>query len=127
MAKTIAELRAQSQASLNNLITEIEEANKPKYTPKEKDARFWAPTLDSTGRTEVIARFLPAVDGETFPYAKFWGYYFKGPNGWYIQNSRTSLGKGHKDPMAEYNAKIWKAAKTRLAHKSVEPITSQIS
>jgi len=39
------------------------------------------------------------------PWAKVWSHAFKGPGGWYIENSLTTLGQ--TDPIAELNRSLW--------------------
>jgi hypothetical protein len=42
------------------------------------------------------------------PWAKLWSHAFQGPTGqWYIENSRTTLGSGEKDPVSEHNTALW--------------------
>ena len=36
---------------------------------------------------------------------RIWSHAFKGPGGWYIENSLTTLSK--KDPVSEYNTELW--------------------
>ena len=39
------------------------------------------------------------------PWVRIWSHAFKGPGGWYIENSLTTLNK--KDPVSEYNTELW--------------------
>ena len=50
-----------------------------KKSESYKDDRFWRPELDTHG--------------------------FQGPGGWYIENSRTTI--GDKDPVSEMNSELW--------------------
>ncbi len=68
-----------------------------------KDERFWYPSVDATGNGFAVIRFLPAPGDEPVPYVSMWSYGFKDRGGWYIENSRTTLGLGEKDPVHESN------------------------
>ena len=72
---------------------------------KQVDERFWKPEVDASGNGYAVIRFLPAPDGETVPWAKVYSHAFQGPGGWYIENSRTTLGE--KDPVGEVNRQHW--------------------
>jgi hypothetical protein len=65
----------------------------------QKDDRIWYPSVDQAGNGFAIIRFLPAPQNETVPYVRMWSYGFKDRNGWYIENSRTTLGLNEKDPV----------------------------
>ena len=83
-----------------------EQMNKlAKGSESYKDDRFWRPELDKSGNGYAVIRFLPAVDGEDVPWSRLFSHGFKGPGGWYIENSRTTLGE--KDPVSEMNTRLW--------------------
>jgi hypothetical protein len=69
----------------------------------KKDDRFWYPSVDQAGNGFAIIRFLPAPGDEPVPFVDIWSYGFKDRNGWYIENSRTTLGIGEADPVHESN------------------------
>jgi len=69
------------------------------------DEGFWKPTVDKAGNGSAIIRFLPAPPPETLPFVTFYRHAFEGPNGWYIELSRTTLGEN--DPLGEYNSRLW--------------------
>jgi hypothetical protein len=69
------------------------------------DPRFWEPTVGTDGNGSAIFRFLPAPKGEDIPWARYWRHSFKGPGGWYIENSLTTLGQA--DPVSEANTVLW--------------------
>ncbi|HCT51449.1 MAG TPA: single-stranded DNA-binding protein, partial [Balneola sp.] len=50
-------------------------------------------------------RFLPAPDKEDLPWAKLYSHAFQGKGGWFIENSRTTLGEN--DPVSEANNELW--------------------
>lgn len=69
------------------------------------DEGFWKPTVDKAGNGSAIIRFLPAPPPETIPFASFYRHAFEGPNGWYIELSRTTIGES--DPVGDYNSRLW--------------------
>lgn len=81
------------------------------------DDRFWKPTVDSAGNGSAILRFLPPPEGEDVPFVRYWSHGFKGPGGWYIENSLTSLGQD--DPVGEYNSRLWNEIGTDAAKDQV--------
>lgn len=99
-----------SSASLERLNKELEKINSP-ADEKKVDERFWRVERDKAGNGSAIIRFLPApaVDGDdALPWVRIFNHGFKGPTGkWYIENSLTTLGQGHKDPVSEYNSELW--------------------
>lgn len=80
----------------------------------EADPRFWYPSTDQAGNGYAVIRFMPPAQGEIKPYVREFAHGFKGPGGWYINKSRTTLlgadGKPQPDPVSEYNREIWKEA-----------------
>jgi len=75
---------------------------------QSKDDNFWKPEIDKAGNGYAVIRFLPspAADGEdALPWVKIFDHGFKGPGGWYIENSLTTLNQ--KDPVSEYNSLLW--------------------
>lgn len=83
-----------------------------------KDDRYWQPVAGPDGNGSAIIRFLPGIQiegTEDFeePFVRYWHHSFKGPTGqWYIENSLTTLGQ--KDPMSDYNSKLWKTEDKEL-------------
>jgi len=70
------------------------------------DDRQWKPTVDKAGNGYAVIRFLPAVEGDDLPWAKYWDHFFQGPTGqWYVEKSLTTIGKD--DPVSEMNSKLW--------------------
>ena len=103
--------KLKSTNTLDKLINAVKEDNKD---PSEKksyvDERLWKPELDTSGNGYAVIRFLPAIEGEDLPWTKLFSHAFQGPTGqWYIENSRTTLGRGDigKDPASEYNSSLW--------------------
>ena len=100
---SFADLKKKSQSNLQFLQKELEKT----VSNKQVDERFWKPEVDASGNGYAVIRFLPAPDGETVPWAKVYSHAFQGPGGWYIENSRTTLGE--KDPVGEVNRQHWNA------------------
>ena len=84
------------------LVKEVEKMNSGNSS---NDDRVWSLSVDKAGNGYAIIRFLPAPEGEDLPFVKLYSHGFQGPGGWYIENSRTTL--GDKDPVSEYNTQLW--------------------
>ena len=94
--------------SLDKLLNAVKEDSAPQEKKSYKDERLWKPELDVSGNGYAVIRFLPTPDGEDLPWAKLWSHAFQGPTGqWYIENSRTTLGKQEKDPVSQHNTALW--------------------
>jgi hypothetical protein len=98
---SFSDFKKRSKNSIGDLTKKIEELNKNDY----KDERFWRPELDKSSNGYAVIRFLPAAGEEELPWAKYYSHGFKGPGGWYIENSRTTLGEN--DPVSEMNSQLW--------------------
>jgi len=96
-------LKKNSQSTISRLTQELDKLNKG--SESYKDDRFWKPEVDQAGNGFAVIRFLPAVDGEDVPWVRIFTHGFKGPGGWYIENSLTTIGK--KDPVSEMNTVLW--------------------
>ena len=99
---SFSDFKKRSQSSIGELTKQIEQLNKK---DSYKDDRFWRPELDKSSNGYAVIRFLPAVDGEDLPWAKYYSHGFKGKGGWYIEKSRTTI--GDKDPVSEMNTELW--------------------
>ena len=80
--------------SFEKLQAELEKTNNP--VTSFADDRFWKPELDKSGNGYAVIRFLPQPTGEDLPWVRIWSHAFKGPGGWYIENS-----------VSEYNTELW--------------------
>ena len=103
---TFASLK-KNKDDIERLTKAAEQANSGQSSNKDND-EYWTPTVDNAGNGSAIIRFLPAppVDGdEGLPWVRYWSHSFKGPGGWYIENSLTTIGK--PDPVAELNSELW--------------------
>ena len=98
------DMKKKSQGGFGKLTEEMNKLT-TKSSDSYKDDRFWKPELDKSSNGYAVIRFLPAVDGEDIPWARLFSHGFKGPGGWYIENSRTTLGE--KDPVSEMNTLLW--------------------
>jgi hypothetical protein len=105
MAKSFSELRKQ-RGDIADLTKKIEAQSGG--GGKKEDDRFWSCQTDKAGNGSAVIRFLPAPAGEEDSWVKLYTHGFKGPTGkWYIENSRTTLGKEEKDPVTELNNELW--------------------
>ena len=96
------EMKKNRMANLESLSKQVEKlAEKPSY----EDERIWKLERDKTGNGYAVIRFLPASENEDVPWVRVWTHGFKGPGGWYIENSLTTLGKD--DPVSKANTALW--------------------
>ena len=100
---SFSNMKRNSQSSIEKLTQEVTKITKSKES--YKDDRFWRPEQDKAGNGYAVIRFLPTLEGEDVPWARLFSHGFKGPGGWYIENSRTTL--GDKDPVSEMNTQLW--------------------
>jgi hypothetical protein len=94
-------------AGIKKLQDELEKLNKKSDTASNDDDKFWKLATDKTGVGAAVIRFLPATEGDELPWVMVYEHAFKGPGGWYIEKSRTTLGKSVADPVFEYNNQLW--------------------
>jgi hypothetical protein len=101
---SFANLKKQSKLGslTEKLVKEVEKMNS---SGGSADERFWKLECDKANNGYAVIRFLPAPDGEDLPFVKVYSHAFQGPGGWYIENSRTTIGE--KDPLGEYNSQLW--------------------
>ena len=99
---SFADLKKKS-GSFEKLQAELDKVNNP--VTSFADDRFWKPELDKSGNGYAVIRFLPQPTGEDLPWVRIWGHAFRGPGGWFIENSLTTLNR--KDPVSEYNTELW--------------------
>jgi len=104
MATDFASLKRSRQTFTDKLNQEMGKLNKT-VVGESADDRFWVPDVDKAGNGYAVVRFLPAPAGEDVPFVRLWDHGFKGPGGWYIEKSLTTLGK--EDPVSELNSKLW--------------------
>jgi hypothetical protein len=100
-------LKKNRTKSLEKLTSQLEKINSKGYADPD-EGKYWKPTRDSAGNGFAIIRFLPAPENEDMPFVQIWDHGFKGPGGWYIENSLTTIGK--PDPLSELNSKLWNAS-----------------
>ena len=97
------DFKKKSRSSIDDLTKALEETSGA--TKSYKDERFWRPELDKASNGFAIIRFLPTPPNEELPFSKLYSHGFQGKGGWYIENSRTTLGE--KDPVSEMNSELW--------------------
>ena len=67
--------------------------------------------LRASGDDNISLKLIP----EDLPFVRIWDHGFQGPGGWYIEKSLTTLDQ--KDPVSEYNSKLWNAGDQDGARK----------
>ena len=97
------DMKSASGSNYQSLASEMDKM--AKKSESYKDDRMWKAETDKTGNGYAEIRFLPAPDGEDLPWARIWNHGFRGPGGWYIENSLTTIGL--KDPVSEMNSQLW--------------------
>ena len=100
---SFADMKRNAQANLEKLTSELEKLSNPGNN--NDDQNTWYPSVDKAGNGYAVIRFLPAPSGEDVPFVRLWSHGFKGPGGWYIDNSLTTIGK--PDPVSEHNTELW--------------------
>jgi len=105
MSTSFANLKKSQKTSLDSLVKAAEKLTT--RTDNAPDQRLWKPEVDKSGNGYAVLRFLPAPKSEDDPWVKIYDHGFQGPGGWYIENSRTTLGAGEKDPLSEHNSMLW--------------------
>ena len=103
---SFANLKKNSKNSFEKLSNKLTNEGKGGF---EKDERYWEFKVDQAGNGQATIRFLPAPEGEEFPYNKIFEYAFKDKRTgrWYIEASRETLGE--PDPVNEKWAELWNA------------------
>lgn len=102
-------MKKNSMSSIDRLTQEASKLTKK--SESYKDDRFWKLEVDQAGNGIATIRFLPAAEGEDVPWVRLFTHGFKGPGGWYIENSLTTIGQ--KDPVSEMNTVLWNSGNDR--------------
>jgi len=100
---SFATLKKNRQNELEKLTSELSKLNSSPQNREQDD--YWKPEVDKSGNGMAIIRFLPAPEGEEIPFVRIWDHGFKGPGGWFIEKSLTTIGQ--KCPVSEYNSMLW--------------------
>ena len=103
MSMSFNELKRNSSTSFDKLNQELQKLNSNQNNGR--DERVWTCQTDKAGNGYAVIRFLPAPGGEDVPFVRLFTHGFKGPGGWYIENSLTTIGQ--QDPIAELNTRLW--------------------
>lgn len=104
---SIAAMKKKTATNIDVMNEKIAAVMNP-FKP-EADERFWQPAVDKAGNGYAVVRFLPQASEkeDALPFVRVYDHGFKGPGGWYIENSRTSIGKDEADPVTEWNSELW--------------------
>ena len=116
MSLSFNDLKRSSANSFDKLNQELSKLNQGQGG-SSRDDRLWSCQTDKAGNGYAIIRFLPAPGGEDVPFVRIWSHGFKGPGGWYIENSLTTLGQ--QDPVAEMNTALWNEGEGSSGRKRV--------
>ena len=96
---------------MNNLQSLTKQVEKLSEKTSYEDERIWKCERDKTGNGYAVVRFLPAPTNEDVPWVRLWSHGFKGPGGWYIENSlttpRSDAPSGTDDPVSKANTTLW--------------------
>lgn len=103
MTQSFSELKRSASNSFDKLNQELTKLNSNQTN--SRDDRLWNCATDKAGNGYAVIRFLPAPAGEDVPFVRMFTHGFKGPGGWYIENSLTTIGQ--QDPIAELNTRLW--------------------
>ena len=106
MSQSFSDLKRSSSNNFDKLNQELSKLNSPTQD-RSADNRLWSAQVDKAGNGYAVIRFLPAPSGEDVPFVRLWTHGFKGPGGWYIENSLTTLGSDVRDPVGEINKQLW--------------------
>lgn len=102
---SLANLKNNRLSDINRLVAAAEKVSGGATQQSFEDNRMWKPEVDKAGNGFAVLRFLPAPEGDDYPWARYWDHGFQGPGGWYIERSLTSI--GGTDPVSELNSKLW--------------------
>lgn len=103
MSLSFSDLKRSSSNSFEKLNQELTKLNSNQSN--SRDDRVWSCATDKAGNGYAVIRFLPAPANEDVPFVRLFTHGFKGPGGWYIENSLTTIGQ--QDPIAELNTRLW--------------------
>jgi hypothetical protein len=101
---SFADLKRNSSSNFDKLNKELSKLNTSNQSSNSDD-RLWRCATDKAGNGYAVIRFLPAPNGEDFPFVRIWDHGFQGPGGWYIEKSLSTFGE--TDPVGEHNSKLW--------------------
>lgn len=101
---------------IQTLQARLDKMSNPTYN---SDDGYWKLKRDKSGNGTAIIRFLPCspkdegrnpekygfLEGEDFPVIRYFNHFFKGPNGYYIENSLTTFGE--PDIASRHTSELW--------------------
>lgn len=107
-------LKKNSKGNFENLTKKIGSEGKNSFS---KDERYWHFETDTAGNGYAVIRFLPAPEGEEFPYTKIYEYSFQDQRTkkWYIESSRDTIGEA--DPVSEQWSELYNSGLKEEAKK----------
>lgn len=105
---SLQELKSKRKSSMENLLKKMDTVNEGGYSDDQE--KYWKPSVGKDGNGQFIIRFLPEPSGEETPVVQLFSHFFRGPGGYYVENSLTTLGRGTADPCSEYNSMLWNSS-----------------
>ena len=99
-------------AKLKDRAGQMEKLAKKIETEKSGsvDERFWKLTVDKKQTGSAVIRFLPAVDGEEFPYVRTYSHAFelphRGSGQWFVEECPTTINR-EDCPICAMNNEEW--------------------
>lgn len=118
MSKLFQQMKKSQSDSLNNIL---QSEKTQTYIKESEDPRFWKCTQKKDGSGSATIRFLPPSQDAKVPFVKLYNHAFKNETTgkWYFENSRTTLSKDEKDPIAEANTVLWDMGEGSIGRKLV--------
>lgn len=101
-------LSALKKSSSSDLLAKLKkgiEESSSKGSSREKDTRFWGPTIDEAGNGSATIRFLPAKTEDDFPFVKLHNHAFQENGLWFIKECPSTIGQAC--PVCEDNRTLW--------------------
>lgn len=97
-----ADLKKNKGSNIEKLQSKLAEGTK-----SYGDENYWKLEVDAAKNGSAVIRFLPAPDGEDFPFVRLYEHSFRENGKWYIEKSRTTLGDGERDPVGVKNYELY--------------------
>ena len=80
---SLKDLKQNRLSSREKLLEQVSRLDNKK-PQRETDSRFWRLKQDAAGNGSAVIRFLPAADGEDFPFVTAYTHSFKGRTGKFL-------------------------------------------
>lgn len=106
MSNLLDKLRKRESSNFEKMKKHIKDQESTRYNNADAD-EYWYPSTDKSGDGFAVVRFLTTdfKFSDDVNSTQIFSHFFKGPGGWFVENSLTTIGKD--DPVSEYNSKLW--------------------